>query len=421
MLPATMRTKHPFGMLLRAFAVTAIAHAGCGGSVRVAPSSDASTGGGIGAVDARSADDDGGASGGGGSGGMASGQSGSSGGRCGLTPKQIVDFNAVPAQANARGISAATPLAVDATSVYFVMGYALMQVPIEGGPPSVLTHLPDAQPNLSQDVQPFPTSTNVFLHYISVGSDNEEIVRVPIQGGGSTRLTTSNGRILGFAVSGPNIYFVDSDGTKNVAASGGAVRLLTSEVASAASGLAVVGSQVVVTEGNGMVVAVPVAGGPPTTLATQQPNARFPLACGTDVCWWTGAAPNPMVADGPGEIARLNAARGLTTIPGAPSYPWALTFDGSSFFEAVGCDVCPGTIVRVPLSGTPATVTLGGFVAVDDECAYFSTIDAYPPVDGGSGMGIFSVSKAYSMCCNADANCVHTTGSCPAPADAGSP
>ena len=351
---------------------------------------------------------------------MASGQGGSSGGRCRSTPKQLVDFKVVAAQTNAGGISAGTPLAVDPTSLYFVMGYTLMQVPIEGGSPSVMAHLPDAEPHLSQDIQPFPTSTNVFLHYIPASSDNEEIVGVPIQGGSPTVLTTSNGRILGFAVSGPNIYFVDDEGTKTVPASGGAVRLLTSQVASAASGLAVIGSQVVMTEGNGMVVAVPAAGGPPKTLATQQPNASFPLACGTDVCWWTGAAPNPMVNDGPGEIARLDANGDLTTIAGAPSYPWALAFDGSSFFEAVGCDVCPGTIVRVPLSGTPATMTSAGFVAVDDECVYFSTIQSNPPVEGGSGMGIFSVPKAYSTCCDAIGSCVYTTGSCPAPADAGS-
>ncbi|MGO9835888.1 MAG: hypothetical protein ACLP1X_16925, partial [Polyangiaceae bacterium] len=249
-------TKHPFGMVLLAFAATAMAHAGCGGSVQVAPSPDASTGGVVRTVVAGAVDGSGGASGGGGDGTMASGPSGSSGGRCGSTPKQLVDFEALAAQTSAVGISAATPLAVDAMSLYFVMGYTLLQVPIEGGSPSVLAHLPDAEPDLSQDIQPFLTSTNVFLHYIPASSDNEEIVGVPIQGGSPTLLTTSNGRILGFAVSGLNIYFVDSDGAKTVAANGGAVRLLTSQVASAASGLAVIGSQVVVTEGNGMVVAV---------------------------------------------------------------------------------------------------------------------------------------------------------------------
>ena len=40
-------------------------------------------------------------------------------------------------------------------------------------------------------------------------------------------------------------------------------------------------------------------------------------------------------------------------------------------------------------------MTTGGFVAVDGQCAYFSTISAYPLPEGGAAMGIFSVSKSY--------------------------
>ena len=47
---------------------------------------------------------------------------------------------------------------------------------------------------------------------------------------------------------------------------------------------------------------------------------------------------------GPGFIARLSDAS-VTTIA-APVFPWSLAFDGSSFFETVGCDVCPETLVR---------------------------------------------------------------------------
>ena len=417
------------GVLLMAFAANAVVYTGCQGSSEVAPGSHAGTddGGstsadGAGGGDGSSGTQGGGSSGGGGgSGTTGTANDRASGGRCGSTMKQLVDFNSVAAQTNTVGISASTPFAVDVTSLYFVMGYTLMRVPLDGGSPSVLAHLPDAQANLSLDIEPFVTSTDVFLHYTQASSstNSEEIVGVPIQGGSPTVLITSNGRIFGFAVGGPNIYFVDTDGTKAIPTSGGAVRVLTSQVASGTTGLAAIGSQVVATEGDGTIVAVPVAGGPPTTLATQQQNAGFPLACGTDVCWWTGAAPNAMVSGGPGEIARLDANGHLTTIPGAPSYPWALAFDGSSFFEAVGADVSPGSIVRVPISGTPAMMTNGGFVAVDDECAYFSTIYAFPLPDGGSAMGIFSVSKSYVTCCDTSGNCVATTGSCPAPADGG--
>jgi hypothetical protein len=62
---------------------------------------------------------------------------------------------------------------------------------------------------------------------------------------------------------------------------------------------------------------------------------------------------------------------------------------GRVFFETVGCDLCPGTLVRIPLSGAPqVTMTDATFVAVDDECVYFS--------EAISGSGIYSVEKSYA-------------------------
>src|SRR5580700_10216550 len=298
-----MSTKHSFGKVLLALFAATTPNAACEGSLRVTPSPDAAVEGGVGAV-----------------------AQGASGGRCGTSPKQLVDLQALAAQTNAVGISAGTPLAVDATSLYFVMGYTLMAVPIGGGSLSTLGSLPDADSRLSQDIQPYVTSTNVVLHYLPANSDNEQIASVPIQGGTPTVLTTSSGRIVGFAVSGSNIYFVDDAGAQTISVGGGAVSVLSSQVASTATGLGVAGPQLVVTEQDGTVVGIPVDGGSPTTLATQQSSASFPQACGADVCWWTGAAPNAMVSDGPGAIARLGEDGGLTTIPGAPSFPWALAF-----------------------------------------------------------------------------------------------
>ena len=89
----------------------------------------------------------------------------------------------------------------------------------------------------------------------------------------------------------------------------------------------------------------------------------------------------------------------MTTIS-APVFPWSLAFDGSNFFETVGCDVCSGTLVRIAPSGTPPVmVTSASFVAVDDECAYFSVVEGFglpSMADGGiPGSGIYSVQKSY--------------------------
>jgi hypothetical protein len=103
---------------------------------------------------------------------------------------------------------------------------------------------------------------------------------------------------------------------------------------------------------------------------------------------------------GPGYIARL--ANGSITTISAPVYPWSLVFDGSNFFETVGCDICSGTLVRISPSGDgPVTMTAAGFVAVDDECAYFSVANEFNLAslsDGGlPGSGIFSVDKSYVL------------------------
>jgi hypothetical protein len=162
--------------------------------------------------------------------------------------------------------------------------------------------------------------------------------------------------------------------------------------------MAILGSNLITTAnalgaapGSGEVLSLPMQGGSPVTIATQQPNAQFPMACGPDICWWTGAPPNPMGPTGPGYIARLSSGN-VTTIS-AFVYPWSLLFDGANFFETVGCDVCPGTLVRIsPSGGTPVTMADATFVAVDDQCAYFSVA-----VSSRLGDGIFSVDKSYVL------------------------
>jgi hypothetical protein len=317
-----------------------------------------------------------------------------SGSKCGSVPAQLVDFNTLAAEAG--GGIGAMQVAVDATNIYFVFANALMRVPIRGGPvSSMLPHLP----NVVQNWDPVATPTRVLLHHVVGDGTNEQVVSVPIQSGQETILATSSGSVVGLAADGDDVYFVDSAGLKSVPATGGGVQLLSNLIGSQPTGLAVVGPNLVVTAG-GAVVSVPIGGGPPTTLASQQPNAEFPMPCGPDTCWWTGAPPSPMGPTGPGYIARLHA--GSVTTISAPVYPWSLAFDGSNFFETVGCDLCSGTLVRMAPAGTPPPVTMisASFVAVDDECAYFSVVEGFDlPSDGRSGLpgtGIYSVAKSYA-------------------------
>ena len=319
---------------------------------------------------------------------------------CGPTPTQLVDFNTLATALGAGGISA-TQLAVDDSFVYFVFGGALVRAPVQGGSFSTLLAF---GPQVGQRFDPVATSTAVVFHHVTAGSSNDEdIVSVRKTGGAPTTLAVSSGSVLALAANDSKVYFVDQCGLESVPTSGGPVHVLSAAI-SGVTGLALAGSNVVVTTSDpaasGAVYAVPVDGGSPTALATQQPNASVPLACGPDICWWTGADYSPSQgALGPGFIARLSG--GNVTTVSAPVYPWSLSFDGTDFFETVGCDVCPGSLVRIPSSGAAAvTMATAGFAAVAGGCVYFSAalgFDLPSSHDGGiPGSGVYSVSKSYA-------------------------
>jgi hypothetical protein len=344
----------------------------------------------------------------GGCGGRASATPGGGSGsspKCGPNPVQLVDFNLLAAQVHAEGIGA-MPIAIDAANVYFVFGNTLMRVPLRGGPASSMFALQtiDLGTDLFQDPGPVVVSNRVLLYELAPSGD-EQIVSVPTQGGSPTTLATTSGNVAAFTASDTDVYFVDSTDLQSVPVTGGSVKMLSNQIGPGASGVALIGSNLVVTTYGpdphtaGTVLSVPMQGGPLTTLATNQPSASFPMACGMDVCWYTGAAPSVMGPTGPGFIARL-AGDDVTTIPGEV-YPWSFAFDGSSFFETVGCDVCSGTLVRIPSTGAPPVkMVAAGYAAVDDECVYVSVADGFdlPSADEGGipGSGIYSVAKSYS-------------------------
>lgn len=217
---------------------------------------------------------------------------------------------------------------------------------------------------------------------------------------------------MGFGADDHDAYFIDQEGTKRVAVGGGEVEVVNSHAtSSSASGrIAVeasmlivpgftgeplsIGGTTMIIETGGSILGVPLDGGAPVTLAAGQPNAAFPQACGSDVCWWTGNTPaGPVGASGPGAIARLAPDGGLTTLPNAPYSPWSFVFDGTDFFETVACDGCFGTLLRIPASGAPVVMMgEGTYAAVDDECVYYSgggcpsssDIDAGSESEGGA-------------------------------------
>jgi hypothetical protein len=313
---------------------------------------------------------------------------------CGPTPTKIVDFHALAAQVDAAWV-AAPEIVADTTNVYFFFNDTLMRAPVGGGPVVTMASLLTNPAMTVTQVDPTLISSSLVLHYPQSDHLHETIFAVPVDGGSPVALASSDGTISGFGTDQHAIYFIDQSGTKAVAGDGGAVSLLTDQLTSSATGsfgdpLAVDGARLVVTTEaqQGSVVALPIDGGSPTTLATSQKNASLPLPCGATICWWSGTMPDvPGGGTGPGAVEQLGDGGPSTVSPYAPYYPWSLLFDGTDFFETVGCDLCDGTLLRIPATGAaPVTMSASGaYAAIAGSCVYWSTLD-----------GIYSAEKTYT-------------------------
>jgi hypothetical protein len=317
--------------------------------------------------------------------------SGLSGPKCTSTPTQLVNLATLAAETGA-GYVTGLPLAVDSTHVYFAYDAALMSVPLGGGPVATLARLPN---DLGE--APLVTSGRVVLldPMATEAGEDYAILSVPVAGGSVLTLATLPTEVSGLGADSQTVYFIDREGTKSVPLGGGPVAVVTTQVTSvsASGAIAVVGGNLIVAMGQqigdgGAVESIPMDGGSPAAIATGQPNAADPLACGTDVCWWTGPTPFGVAGtSGPGSVARLQADGGITTVPGAPYIPSSFLFDGTDFFETVLLEGLGGPLLRIPASGDPV-VTMANeasHVAVDDTCVYYSTIS-----------GIYSLVKTYA-------------------------
>jgi hypothetical protein len=326
-----------------------------------------------------------------GSQGSAGGAAAASGAKCSASPKLLVDLDALVTTLHATEISSSF-VAVDSTNVFFAFGGSLLRAPLRGGPPVVLAPVDPAYFGVL-----LVTSMGIVYELSAAGRPNGSIARVSTAGGTPVTLATTSGEPGPIATDDTSVYFADGASIESVPLTGGVAPHTLAVLPDGqgmqvqpVTGLAVVGSQLVITEASGIVADLPLQGGSLQTLATDQANARFPMSCGSDTCWWTGPTPAGVAGtQGPGSIERLSHGS-ETTITGAPYLPWSLAFDGTSFFETVACDICSGTLMRIPASGNkPVTMAAGGFVAVDDTCAYYSV------VSGLTGNGIYSVDKSY--------------------------
>jgi hypothetical protein len=282
--------------------------------------------------------------------------SAASGAKCGATPAMLVDLEAL-AKANNTPFIGTPTLAVNATDIFFAFGNSLFSVPIRGGTPELLsTPIPTSQPQLVATPPLLVTSTGIVYEVPVQGSSNNVIARAPLSGGSAVMLASVSGSNSALATDGTTIYFADDTALKRIPIAGGPVTVLATlaDDPSEVTGLAVVGSNLVSTQEGGTVSSVPLTGGSPTTLAIDQANASYPMSCGANTCWFTDATPpSPSGAGDTKDSATIESAApggAISSISGSQWVPWSLDFDGTNFYEAVGCDLCDGAITRFPLA-----------------------------------------------------------------------
>jgi hypothetical protein len=279
-------------------------------------------------------------------------------------------------------------LAVNATDLYYIAfrtgpGEKVMRVPIRGGGKPVLV----AAPILSGANSLLLTSDSVLFSQGYSGTSTGEIVRAPLLGGATTVLATTNGpSTSALATAGQNVYFADNDGAKSIRLADGTVKILTTR----RGDTALVGSNLILATGSD-ISSIPIAGGPLTVLATNQAYARFPLRCGSDICWLIPAPrlmPVPPAFSAPGALMKLASNAAPVVLSQALNLydVQNLVFDGDNFF-ATEFDRGGELLMRIPAAGGPP-IDMGNAtgVAVDDTCLYTASMFA----------GIYTVSKSFT-------------------------
>lgn len=317
--------------------------------------------------------------------------------KCGPTPAVIPGLSKlVPPNGGVVSGSVAIDLVVNATDLFYVIGAGqptqtrLMRAPIHGGVPVLVTHLQSNEQALLMT----PTGVLVAESEDSTEMGSGKIVRVSFDGHSVVDVSPYTGSVGNLATDGSRLYFADADGTKSVPLTGGDVTVLTTKTGS----IALVGSNIVIADNaEGVVFEVPAAGGTVEMLSTNQAGAEVPFACGSDLCWTTGAEGPPpgsppgtgyVAGEGVGTIVELApGASPKTLVQSASLYPiWRIVFGGDRFFASVIGDASSGDVVTVPAGGGDvAEIGFGSGIAIDESCLYMSNIS----------FGIWSVSTSY--------------------------
>jgi hypothetical protein len=268
-----------------------------------------------------------------------------SGATCGDTPRLLVDYVQEDVPDAGRGAVEVPDIAVNATDLYYLVNWTsaigdreglLMRIPIGGGTGVRLASIPGGGSNGSQGLA--VTATGAIFSEMQSGSGGVgEIVSIPATGGSGTVLATTKGEAHALVTDDQNVYFVDTEATKSVPLSGGAVRMVAAAVPFS---LAVAQGTLYLADFTGNTVSsVPIGGGQVTVLAMNQLGAVYPVTCGPNICWANAGTMSQ------GSLMQLAPGGTPVMLAGGFSEPYDLIFDGNNFFLTAGGGAGPAHLI----------------------------------------------------------------------------
>ena len=290
----------------------------------------------------------------------------------------------------------AGPLAVDATSVYWLGGLgcgAVMKLAVGGGAVTTLYSGPGQGEGIALD------ATSVYWTYqLSAVDGPGRVMKVPLGGGTATTLASGQPAPAGIVVNSTNVYWgnlatnltsppatVMSAPLSGVADGGSAITLAMGQPAYS---LAIDSTSIYLTGADGSaVVKLPLAGGSPETLWVQGSGTIGPEMLAIDAAniYWTGRTDYPAPVsptDRPGTVMKIPLGGGVATMLAKEDWPGGLAADGTSVYWTGGFDsseTCKheGAVMKVPVTGgTPVSLAPGlcspAYIAVDATSAYWT-------------------------------------------------
>lgn len=238
-------------------------------------------------------------------------------------------------------------IALDATHVYWTNRGAgsatttgqVMSVELDGGTPVELAN------GLS-----IPEGIAVDASSAYVGTKTQ-VLKIPLAGG-VVELAAETHPVHGVAVNASHVYWTTTEHVaRTTIAPGGALEVLTNAYIGEGT-LAIDGTSVyVAAEGDGKVLKLALAGGPPEILATDQYDPRNITLDDTSV-YFTNFAYNGYINNDLGSLASVPKAGGdVTLIATKLNYPTGVAVSGSVYWAQQGqIHADPGGILVAPVT-----------------------------------------------------------------------